>query len=483
MQLASVWGDGPAPPGHPAISKRLANVKLSGWRILPTSPTGTTPFQIVAPQNYYIKDPYGSGVLHATSWAFAAIDKQLAETPVTVPRLIQQDPPFPLWHCPSGSWTSPGTGCDLSGPSGLSDPSYRALARFYAGMVAYYTQGILLSGSGATSYTPSTLTDRGRSFAGKAGDCVTATVLDAWGYPDWVTGTIASVGGPGNDTVTLVANWSTAESFDTNSGSSVTRNLTARAPASGAAYNVASCTPPRAIASPTAATPWPVPPSVVMAGTTGNINFEIPVNEPDLNRILGSSYPSAPSPSFTLTGVNVSGGTLTPGSSYTYEVSAAGDQGRENVPSTAQSITLPAGDNAVQVSWSPTSDDAMPSFAYVVYGRTSGHLAGLAAVGKDAAGGMAWTDKGTVTPSGSPQSSDQSKNESFDPPGVNVAIWNAVAPAMRAVDPGVGLVGPAIANPTSVYSPWSSVDTSCVTSSGLGSGCVNGDSGWLSSED
>jgi hypothetical protein len=54
---------------------------------------------------------------------------------------------------------------------------------------------------------------------------------------------------------------------------------------------------------------------------------------------------------------------------------------------------------------------------------------------------------------------------------------------MRAVDPTVGLVGPAVANPNPVYSPWSSVDTACVTTHGLRSSCANGDPGWLSTED
>jgi hypothetical protein len=66
---------------------------------------------------------------------------------------------------------------------------------------------------------------------------------------------------------------------------------------------------------------------------------------------------------------------------------------------------------------------------------------------------------------------------------VNAAIWNVIAPAMRAVDPTVGLVGPAVANPTGVYGPWDSVDVNCATTNGLSSSCANGDPGWLSTKD
>src|SRR5205807_1394025 len=108
MQLDSPLGDGPAPSGFPSVSERLGSLNLSGWRMLATSPTGNSPMQIVEPTDAYIKD---GSVKYQRSWAFASIDKQLAETPASVPRLVQQDPPFALWHCLGGSWSNASTGC------------------------------------------------------------------------------------------------------------------------------------------------------------------------------------------------------------------------------------------------------------------------------------------------------------------------------------------------------------------------------------
>ena len=222
-----------------------------------------------------------------------------------------------------------------------------------------------------------------------------------------------------------------------------------------------------------------MPPSV------GNVQYFELGNEYDLSSYdQDRSSPEMLGPSVSLSGVNVAGGTLAAGSTYSYEVASANTQGSLSVPGSLASITLPAGDNAVALSWSATSVDDLSPSGYVIYGRGSGGQQALVGVGGDAAGGLSWTDKGTITPSGSPNSSGQSWGGTIFTPNVYVKMWNAIAPAMKAVDSSVGITGPTLSNAHSVAgTPW--LDTTCVTSAppASGGGCVNGDSGWMNYTD
>ena len=475
--------------GAPSVWQRLQNLLSGGgaWRQLANNSYIDAYTEQISPVNYAVNS--GSGKQGHLAWNFRTLDKELAEAPAGTPKEVDQQIPWPLWTCPSGSWSSSGSGCVIghNAPSGLADQSYGALASFYGDVVRYFRTGVLARGSGTTSFTPNSLTDTAQNFAGHVSDCVTATVIDVNGFPDWVTGTVASVGGPGNDTVTLSGSWSAADSYDQEAGNGA---LVSTTPAGGAAYNLASCTPPGGLASPQVAVPWPVPPSV------GNVQYFELMNETDLGNVNlagGVDPPSVAAPSSVmLTGVNVSGGTLSPGSTYSYEIASDGvhaggkycvDSATNNTcggfstPSSVHSIVLPPGDNAVQVSWSaPAANAGQLPQAYEVYGRSSGGEQGLAVVGRDASGGLTWTDNGTVTPSGSPNSVDESPGGNEITPGIYSQIWNAVTPAMRAVDSSIKLAGPVEANSTGYGPP--SVDTSCVTTSGVNSPCTNGDPGY-----
>ena len=426
---------------------------------------------MISPINYI-----ENGDSHS-AWNFRTVDKVESMIPATAAHEYDVQWPDTLFACPSGSWS---TGCTTGGPTSFADQSYASAATFFPELVRYFLSPMIESHSGsAVSYTANSVTDTSGVLAGTSGDCITATVSDSYGSPDWVTGTIASVSG---NTATLSVNWSTSESYDTEDGNGA---LTATVPASGAAYNVASCTPPSGLTSPQDATPWPRPPSV---GLVTNYEFG---NEPqDENAGTIGAVPALSAPTPTVSGVNVTGGTLSAGSSYCYEVAAAGGAGLSGstTPSSQVCITLPGGDNAVQISWHATSSDSLTPYAYVVYGRTSGGQLGLAAVGEDSstfnASSFAWTDKGTVTPSGSPSASNNSSSGSPITPGVYVRLWNQIVPTMKSVAAGYGqtfkAMGPVDFN-AATY-PTQSVDPTCVTTNGLNSACANGDSSWSPDE-
>ena len=414
-----------SPPtgGGPTIYSRLQLLEPGAWRTLGDKSYNDEFTSAVSPTNYYWNQ--SGTVEHLTAWDFRSLDKMLSEAPSTTPKEVDEEIPLSLFYCASGSWSNASTGCDPSGqPGALTDQSYDQLASFYANLVRYFRTGVLATGSGSSvSYTANSLTDSTENFAGDAGDCVTATVIDSNGFPDWVTGTVASVTGSGYHTLALTTNWSTAESYDTETGAGA---LTSATPAGGAAYNLASCTAPGGLSSPQDAEPWPMPPSV------GNVQYFEMFNEPDLsntNQLV--TPPAVPAPSgLTLTGVNVAGGTLTAGTTYTYEIASDGVQatgvycgniasdntcGGWSLPSATQSIALPTGDNAVQVSWSaPTSNEGALPQAYQIYGRTSGSQLGLAVVGRSATSGLTWTDTGAVTPTGAPSPADESRRRQRD---------------------------------------------------------------------
>lgn len=478
------------PAGGPTVDARLQSLDPGAWRVLGDRSYNDEFTSAVSPVNYYWDE---SGTVdHLTAWDFRSLDKMLSEAPSDTPREVDEEIPLPLFHCASGSWTNPTTGCDPSGhPGALTDQTYGQLAEFYSNLVRYFRTSMLATGAGpAVSYAPDSLTDSSQSFAGDEGDCVTATVIDSDGFPDWVTGVVSSVGGEGEHTLTLTQDWSTAESYDSETGGNA---LTSATPAAGAAYDLASCRAPGGLDRPEDATPWPRPPSV------GDVQYFELFNEPDLSNTNQLVTPPAVDPpsSVHLTGVNAPGGSLTSGTTYSYEIAGDGVQatgvqcqsptsddvcGGWSRPSRAQSIKLPTGDNAVKISWSDSrpNDGALPQ-AYQIYGRTSGSGLGLAVVGRAAASGMTWTDTGAITPAGSPSPVDESAGGNVITPALYYQMWNVVVPAMKAVDPSIKVSGPVEANSSGYGMP--SVNTLCVTSDGPNSACTDGGPGYAITSD
>jgi len=184
-------------------------------------------------------------------------------------------------------------------------------------------------------------------------------------------------------------------------------------------------------------------------------------NEPDYSSENPRIPPHLPPPGgITLTGVTVTGGTLVPGTTYTYRISPLTSTIQEGLASTATSIVLPAGANAVKISWNPSANLSRVAAAYIIYGR-SGTVGQLVVVGKDNPAGLAWTDKGTIAKGGGVQSSDQTPGGPVFSPLDYLAMWNKVVPAMKAVDPTIKVVGPVTAGAISLAG--GSVVTSAVT--------------------
>jgi len=412
-----------APPaGGPTLTQRIDSLGLDYWRVQAVQGYNDASTSLPSPQAY--TTPQNNNV---PAWSFSTLDKVLSDGPSGVPRLLDLTTP------PEALWT--GTGDGNQGT--LADQTYNALAQYYANVVKYFRTGILLTNSGGTvSYTGTTLTDTAANFSsyGNGTYAVTATLTDGNGFPGWETATIASVSGDGH---TLTLSWPSG------------------APAAGAAYNLASVTPP--LTAPAAATPWPRPPSV------GNVQYVELFNESDLsNSSFPRTSPALPAPVPTLTGVNVTGSTLTPGATYAYRMTAVNIGVAESLPGAQMTITLPAGDNAVKVSWSATSNLGLSPFAYRIYGRSSGAEQAMVVVGSQALSGLTWTDKGSVTPSGALPTSDGTPGYQVWRAREYTRMWNVVAPAVKLVDNSIQVVGPVISNPQSVSGP-STVTTAITT--------------------
>jgi hypothetical protein len=438
------------PPGggYPTVFQRIDSSGLDVWRVQAVDGYNDATTSLVSPSAYT-----SSTGQTLKAWNFATLDKQLSDGPTGATRELDMiEPPDALWTGtgPLGGDGSQGT---------LADQSYGALASYEANVVRYFRTGILQIDSGASvTYTATSMTDTNADFTpyGGSGYAVTATVLDANGFPDWETAAITGVTNGGH-TVSL-GGWSTSQS------KSLTQVST---PAGGAAYNLAATTPP--VTSPALARPWPRPPSV------GNVGYLELFNEPDLsNSYYPRTSPSLPPPTLTLTGVNVAGGALTPGTTYAYRIAAANIRGGLSLPGTEVSITLPSGDNAVQIDWSATSNLGLSPFAYRIFGRTAGGEQAMVSVGRDAPGGLTWTDDGTVKPSGALPTSDATPGLQLWRAYEYVRMWNVVAPAVKAVDPTIKLVGPTISNPISLATP--DVVTTAVTKG-------PSDTSWTSNED
>src|SRR5215471_15888118 len=120
------------------------------------------------------------------------------------------------------------------------------------------------------------------------------------------------------------------------------------------------------------------PPGAIPASApagVGPIQYWEIYNEPDFASENPRVPPQLPTPSgITLSGINVAGGALSAGTTYTYRVAAVttGDGAGHTAANAALMVTLGAGQNAVQVSIPRTASSALGKLApgYFVYGRT-----------------------------------------------------------------------------------------------------------------
>ena len=433
------------PAGGPTTTQRMDTLGLDYYRVQAVS--DATYFSNGQPQGLDIPFPVAYTATNGTvqPWDFHVLDKVLSDGPAGTPRLLDITRP------PDSFFTGTGTlggSQDASTPVGaIADPTFNPYAQYMANIVRYFRTGTLVSGSGSSvTYTATSLTDTSQNFTtyGSGGYSITATVLDANGFRDWETAAVTSVTNAGH-TLNFSAGWSITDS------GSLTSQVT---PAAGAAYNLASTTPP--ITSPINAHPWPMPPSV------GNVLYFETANEPDLsNWDFPRTSPTLPPPTPTLSGVNVAGGTLTPGTTYSYRITAISVAATESLGGTEVSINLPAGDNAVQLNWSATSNLGLSPYAYRIYGRSTGAEQAMVVVGRNAASGLTWTDKGSVTPSGALPTSDNTGGMQILRARDYLTMWNAIAPAMKAVDGSIKLVGPIISNAASLAAV--TVDPTVVT--------------------
>lgn len=427
----------------PSTTQRMDALGLDVYRVQAVS--DATYFSNGVAQGLDIPFPVSYTATNGTvqPWDFSVLDKVLSDGPAGAPRLLDITRP------PDSFFTGTGTLGGSSGatPGAIADQTYNSYAQYMANVVRYFRTGNLVTDSGSSvTYTATSLTDTAQNFTayGTGGYSVTATVLDSNGFRDWETAAITSITNSGH-TLNFSAGWSISNS------SSLTSKST---PAAGAAYDLAATTPP--ITSPINAHPWPMPPSV------GNVLYFETANEPDLsNWDFPRTSPSLPAPAPTLSGVNVTGGTLTPGATYSYRITAVSVAATESLPGTEATITLPAGDNAVQVNWGATSNLGLSPYAYRIYGRTTAAEKAMVVVGRDASSGLTWTDKGSVAPSGALPTADNTAGLQILRARDYVKMWNAIAPAMKAVDGSIKLVGPVISNAASLASE--TVDTTVVT--------------------
>jgi hypothetical protein len=434
----------PPPTSGPTLQQRTDALGLDYWRIQAVSDatyfSGGQPYGLSIPFPTGYTDSNGNTV---PAWDFRNLDKSLSDGPAGVPRLLDITRP------PDSLFSGTGAVGGSATYGAIADQTYTALSQYFANIIRYFRTSILQAGTGATvSYTATSLTDTAKDFSAYAGGgySVTATVLDNNGFPDWETAAITSVTNSSH-TLNFSGGWSRANS------DSLTTTST---PAAGAAYNLASSTPP--ITSPVNAYPWPMPPSV------GNVAYYELFNEPDLsNYNWPRTSPALPAPAPTLSGVNVTGGTLTPGTTYGYRMTAVNIGAAESLPGSEVSIVLPAGDNAIQINWGATSNLGLAPFAYRIYGRSAGIEKAMVVVGKDATGGLTWTDKGSVAPSGALPTADNTHDFQIFRAREYARMWNVVAPTMKAVDPTAKIVGPTISNPQSLATR-STVTTAVTTS-------------------
>jgi len=420
--------DGTAPAsGAPTPQRRVDDLGLGVWRVQAVDDAGASANSIPFPSPYTSTN--GNSV---SAWDFSILDRVLSNGPVGVPRLLDITRP------PDVLWTNSGPLYGGSPTAGtIADQSYQQLASYMVGVEQYFRAPMLASDAGpSVTYGPNRMTDTNRNLAtfGAGYFAVTATIPDANGFRRWETATITGVSADGH-TVTLA--WPNG------------------APPIGAAYNLAWIFPP--VSSPSFATPWPRPPSV------GDVRYFELFNESDLsNWSFPRTSPSLPPPTPVLTPVNVPGGTLVPGATYAYRLTSMSVGATESTPGPEVAVWLPAGANAIQVAWAPTTNLGLSPFAYRLYGRRPGSEQAMVVVGRDAPGGFTWTDDGKVGPSGGLPATDDTAGFQVWRANEYTRMWNVVAPAMKAADPTVKLVGPTISNPISLANV--DVNTHVVTS-------------------
>jgi hypothetical protein len=425
-----------APAGSPTLSQRIDNLGLDVWRVQAVDGYNDDTTSLPYPKAYTGTDAHS-----VSAWNFKTLDKVVASGPATADKLVDLTaPPDVLWNGPGPLPAGGGT------PGALYDQSYGELSQYYANVVKYFRTPLVASNSGGTvTYTSTSMTDTAKDFTAYSGGgyAVTATVRDNNGFSDWVTSTINTVTNSGH-TVNLSAAWST-----TNSGKpDVT--ITNATPSAGAAYNLDHTTLAlsgnvNGTTATSNASPWPRPPAL------GTVKYFELFNESDLsNSFFPRSSPGLPAPVPTLTPVNVAGGTLTPGSTYTYRLTSIAINTAESTPGTSVSVTMPAGMNSVQINWNATSNLSLNPFAYKIYGRTAASTLGMVVVGRDASTGLTWTDKGSVTPSSAVPVTDGTPGLQIWRPREYTKMWNVVAPAIKAIDANAKVVGPVISNPASL---------------------------------
>jgi hypothetical protein len=440
-----------APAGEPSPTQRLLDLNPPFVRVNSNTDGGEAALTLPFPA------PYTSADSHSIpAWDFTHQVNALGAAPQSMEHLLDISSPPDVMFTGSGK-LGPVGAPPSSGTLGLgtlADLSYRDLASYMANLVRYYNTGILATGSGATvSFGATSLTDTSQSLSayGNGTYSVTVNSVTPDGRVTWQTAAITSV--TGASTVNVSA-WPKGT------------------PAAGSAYNLASTVPP--ITSPVNATPWPRPPHV------GPVrDWEI-MNEPDLsNSFYPRTSPTVTPPSPTLTGVTVAGGTLVPGTTYAYRITAMSIAGAESLPGPEIQVTLGSGQNAVQVGWTATTNIGLSPYAYGIYGRRAGGELAMVVVGRDAPSGLTWTDSGGVTPAGGFSTSglptaDSTVGYQLFRAHEYRKMWDVVVPAMKAVDPSIKVVGPTIGGPTSLAQ--TDVITTAVTSG-------PGDRSYLSSAD
>ena len=413
--FAGIFAAVPTPEGEPSPSARLAQLDPPYWRVNSNSDGGIAGMSLPFPAPYTSSDGR-----HVAAWDFSHQVALLDEAPASVPRLLSISSP------PDVLFTGTGPLGPSSHPGTLRDQSFGELAAYMAGLVRYYNTGILASGSGSTvSYTAGTIVDAGQDFTrfGRGDYRVTVDAPQQDGHAGWQTTTVTGVP---SAHVLQVAGWSSG------------------IPAAGTAFNLGSSTPP--ITSPVPATPWPRPPGA------GPVRYWEIMNEPDLgNTFFPRASPAVLPPSPTLTGVQAPGGRLQPGRTYAYRLTAMNIGGVESAGGAETKVSLGAGQNAVRLTWGATSDLGLRPFATRIYGRDAGSEQAMVVVGRDAPGGLTWTDLGTVEPSGRLPAADQG-TAGFQLFRANEyrRMWDVVVPAMKAIDHSIKVVGPTLSNPTSL---------------------------------
>jgi hypothetical protein len=416
-----------APAGEPSPTQRLIDLNPPFVRVNSNTDGGEVALTLPFPATYTSADSHT-----IPAWDFTHQVNALGAAPATIEHLLDISSPPDVMFTGSGK-LGPVGAPPSSGTLGLgtlADPSYGDLARYMANLVRYYNTGILATGAGtAVTYGATSLTDTSQNLSayGNGTYSVTVNTVAPDGRVSWQTAAIASV--TGTNTVN-VSSWPKGT------------------PAAGSAYNLASTTPP--ITSPVNATPWPRPSHV------GPVrDWEI-MNEPDLsNSFFPRTSPPVLPPSPTLTGVNVPGGTLVPGSTYAYRITAMSIAGAESLPSPELQVTLASGQNAVQVNWTATTNIGLSPYAYGIYGRLPGGELAMVVVGRDAPSGLTWTDAGAVTPAGGFSTSglptaDATVGYQLFRAHEYRKMWDVVVPAMKAVDSTIRVVGPTLAGPTSL---------------------------------